>query len=375
MWTIDDITTPAILLDLDVLKRNVESYAALAQKYHKQIWPMIKTHKSTELAELQRCAGAEGFLCGTLDEAEILCEAGFGNLMYAYPVATDVSIRRVIDLVRKCNFILRLDGMENAQAVQAMAEKDGVRIPYTLIIDSGLHRFGVEPEKAAEYVKQISKMGNLVFKGISTHPGHVYGASGKEEISQYVKDECTAVATAIKYLKDAGFECEIISSGSTPTFSKAVQDENINIFHPGNYIFHDAIQMSTETAREAECALSVLASVISHPREDLYICDAGAKCLGLDQGAHGNSSIKGFGYVKDHPELVVYSLSEEVGKLRVESKTDLKVGDKIQIIPNHACSSANLTDFYIGVRKGSVERLVPVDMRGNSTGGGLAGKL
>ena len=364
---INDIQTPAILLNLPSMEGNLKKYSEEAKKYGKQIWPMIKTHKSVELARLQQEQGAAGFLCGTLDEAEALCEAGFDNIMYAYPVATDVSVKRVIALAKKCNFILRIDGLESAKAVDQAAKEADVKVDYTLIIDSGLHRFGVEPNQAAEYVKEFSKLGNLEFKGISTHPGHVYGASCKEELPKYVEDECIAVATAVNLLKDAGFACEVVSSGSTPTFWGAVGDKNINIYHPGNYIFHDAIQVSTETASEEECALYILASVISHPREDLFICDAGAKCLGLDQGAHGNSSIKGFGIVKKHPELVIYSLSEEVGKIHVEGKTELKVGDKIKIIPNHSCSSANLTDYYVGVHEDKVKRLIKAEMRSNST--------
>jgi D-serine deaminase-like pyridoxal phosphate-dependent protein len=368
---INEIQTPAILVDLDVLHHNLNKYAEEAAKYKKQIWPMIKTHKSIEMATLQRQYGATGFLCGTLDEAEALCEAGFDNIMYAYPVATKVSIDRVIALSKKCNFILRIDGLESAVLVDEAAKKAGVKIQYTLIVDSGLHRFGVEPEQAAEYVDRISSCENLVFKGISTHPGHVYGAACRKEISKYVMDECGAIEKAVNVLKAAGIFCEIISSGSTPTFWGAVRDANINIYHPGNYIFHDAIQMSTETASEEECALYILASVISHPKEDLFICDAGAKCLGLDQGAHGNSSVRGFGYIKNHPELNMYSLSEEVGKIHVEGKTDLKVGDKIVIIPNHSCSSANLTDYYIGVRGKEVEKMIAVDIRSNSTKKGI----
>ena len=214
---------------------------------------------------------------------------------------------------------------------------------------------------------ELKQMDHLVFKGISTHPGHVYGASCEADVAQYVVDERKSVAVAADALRNAGYELEVISSGSTPTFWGALEDENIGIYHPGNYIFNDAIQLSTNTASEAECAMYVLASVISHPSKDLYICDAGAKCLGLDQGAHGNTSIKGFGVVKDHPELTVYSLSEEVGKFHVEGHTDLKVGDKVLIIPNHSCSTANLTSYYVGVRGETVERLIEVDIRGNST--------
>ncbi len=360
------VKTPAIILNLDAMEHNLKKYCDEANKYQKQIWPMLKTHKSTELAKLQMEYGCTGVLCGTLDEAEAMCEAGVSNIMYAYPVATDVSIKRVVELSKKCNFILRLDTLEAAEAIHKIALAEKATIHYTIIIDSGLHRFGIAPEKAAEFADAMKRYNTLVLKGISTHPGHVYGASCAADLDKYGEDESNHIRIAAEKLREAGYEPEIISSGSTPTFWKTIQDENINIYHPGNYIFHDVIQLSTETATEAECALYILASVISHPQKDLFIMDAGAKCLGLDQGAHGNGSIKGFGKVIGHPELTIYSLSEEVGKIHVDGETDLKVGDKICIIPNHACSSANLTSYFVGVRGEQTERIVKVDIRGNS---------
>ena len=368
IMTINELYTPAILLNLDYMEHNLKKYCDAAAAHGKQIWPMIKTHKSTELARLQAQYGCTGFLCGTLDEAEAMAADGVQNIMYAYPVATDVSIRRVVNLAKRCaNFIIRIDGLDAARAIDAGAGAAGVHVNYTIIIDSGLHRFGVKPEQALAFADAMKQFENLVFKGISTHPGHVYGAACEADVAQYVEDERRSVAVAADALRGAGYSLEIISSGSTPTFWGALADENIGIYHPGNYIFNDAIQLSTNTAAEDECALYVLASVISHPSEDLYICDAGAKCLGLDQGAHGNTSIKGFGVVKGHPELTVYSLSEEVGKFHLEGKTDLKVGDKVLIIPNHSCSTANLTSYFVGVRGETVDHLVEVDIRGNST--------
>lgn len=365
--TIRELQTPAILLNLDSMEHNVKKYCDAAAKAGKQLWPMIKTHKSTELSRLQADYGCTGFLCGTLDEAEAMCEAGFENIMYAYPVATEVSIRRVVELAKKCNFIVRIDGLDAARMINEGAEKADVIVNYTIIVDSGLHRFGVEPADVVELADAMKDMKNLRFCGISTHPGHVYGASCESDVPQYCKDEMESLAIAAESLRAAGYELEIISSGATPTFWGSLEDENLMIYHPGNYIFNDAIQMSTNTATEEECALYVLASVVSHPREDLFICDAGAKCLGLDMGAHGNASVKGHGVIKGHPELTMYSLSEEVGKIHVDGPTDLKVGDKIIIIPNHSCSTANLTAYYIGVRGEEVERYIDVDIRGNST--------
>ena len=140
---IDEVYTPAIVVDLDAMKGNLKKYADEAKKHGKQIWPMLKTHKSIELAKAQIKEGATGFLCGTLDEAEALCEAGIDNLMYAYPVATNVSIKRVTALSKKCNFIVRIDDLDAAKALNEGAKEAGAQVNYTMIVDSGLHRFGV----------------------------------------------------------------------------------------------------------------------------------------------------------------------------------------------------------------------------------------
>ncbi|WDV46436.1 alanine racemase [Clostridiaceae bacterium M8S5] len=358
------LKTPAILVDLDIMERNIRRYQEECNRYNKKLWPMIKTHKSTEIVRLQQRFGADGFLAGTLDECEALCDAGIENIMYAYPVSTLPNIRRVIDIAEKSNFIIRLDNLESAYIINEVATKEKVVINYTVIVDSGLHRFGVNPEKVVDLVNKLQKCKGLCFKGISTHPGHVYGATNADEVKKYVDDEKRALKIATEALISSGYELEIISSGATPTFFETVSDEYINIYHPGNYVFNDCIQISTDTARIEDCALTVLASVVSHPTEDLFIIDAGSKCLGLDKGAHGNSAIKGYGYIKGHTELTLYSLSEEVGKIHVCGKTKLKVGDIVEIIPNHACTPANMTSWLIGCRKDVVKQ-IEVDIRGN----------
>jgi D-serine deaminase-like pyridoxal phosphate-dependent protein len=362
-----ELQTPAILVDLDILEYNIKRYQDLCKKHNKQLWPMVKTHKSIEIVKMQQKAGATGFLCGTLDECEGICQAGIKNIMYAYPVASEASIQRVIALCKKCNFFIRLDNLDSAKLLNTAAESQGIKINYTVIINCGLNRFGVQPERVVDFANSLKQFKSLMFKGISTHPGHVYAASKHEDIPKYVEDEKGAIKTAVNALTAAGFTLELITSGATPTFFGSISDKNINIFHPGNYVFNDAIQMSTGIAKESECALSIYTTIISHPLPDRFICDAGAKCLGLDQGAHGNASLKGFGHVKKHLEITVSSLSEEVGILHINGSTSLKVGDKIEIIPNHACSSANLTSNLIGCRGENIEKIIAVDMRGNST--------
>lgn len=363
---IQNLHTPAILLDLNILEKNIQSYQNACDATSKQLWPMVKTHKSLTLAKMQADAGATGFLCGTLDECEALCNAGYQSLMYAYPVASKESLERVITLTQNCDFIIRLDDLDGAEIVNAAAMEAGVVINYTIIVDCGLHRFGMPPEKVVAFADTLKDMAGLRLRGISSHSGEVYAAASAADVPSYAKKEMDAIAAAVANLAEAGYSTEIISTGSTPTFSMTIADKNIGIYHPGNYVFNDCIQMSNGTAKEDDCALTVLAAIISHPSEHLYICDAGAKCLGLDQGAHGNASIIGHGRVKGHPEVIVTSLSEEVGKLKVTGETTLKVGDKIEIIPNHSCSTANLTAYYITKRNDIAIGTITVDVRSNS---------
>ena len=381
-----------MLVDLDVLEANIRKYAEAARACGKALWPMVKTHKSLEIAQMQAEAGCDGFLCGTLDEAERLAAAGFRHLMYAYPVAAGPSVQRVIALAAKVpDFIVRLDSLESAAALEDemrgnIVENPAFRVKFTVILDCGLHRFGISEDNIVDFVEKVTKFRHLLWKGISTHPGHVYGAASPEEVPRYCSEEASIIASAVRKLKAAGFVPEIVGSGSTPTFSANIGDPVINMYHPGNYVFNDAIQISNGTAAEGECALTVLATVISHPSPGHFVCDAGAKCLGLDQGAHGNSSLKGHGRVIGHPELVVSHLSEEVGQLEAAGTAaaltgermrtagipgpgeaaELKIGDRIRIIPNHSCSTANLTSRLLGVRNGTVERVIEVSMRGNS---------
>jgi D-serine deaminase-like pyridoxal phosphate-dependent protein len=161
---------------------------------------------------------------------------------------------------------------------------------------------------------------------------------------------------------DNGLPVEYVTSGSTPTIFEAVKSPHINIFHPGNYVFYDYIQMILGVASIDQCALTVLASIISHRDTNTFICDAGAKCLGLDKGAHGNSKIDRYGYIKGHENAKLVSLSEEVGLIKCDDD-EFMIGEQIEIIPNHSCSAANLTGSLYD-RK--TKTFIPVDARSNS---------
>lgn len=363
---IKELTTPSFLVDLDILEKNIEDMATLCKRKNKRLWPMVKTHKSTQIARMQLAAGADGFLTGTLDEAEKLAQKGFFNIMLAYPVAGAENVARAMNLAKKVHLIFSLDGVDAAKALNDAAEDADIKLEYLIIIDSGLHRFGVPPEDAKILAYNLSAFSHLKLVGIGTHPGHVYAASSSEQVKKVATEEVKTMKRAKDSLEDAGFRVDIVATGSTPTAAYAVEDENITVLRPGNYVFYDNIQMSLGVVTETRCALSVLATIISHPAQDTFIMDAGSKCLGLDKGAHGISLVKGYGAIKDHPELLITDLSEEVGKIKILRGTKVKVGDKIQVIPNHACSAANMTNYLIGHRKGIIEKTIYIDIRSGS---------
>jgi len=372
----NNIQTPAILLDLNALEKNLKKHHQMAVDSEKDIWPMIKTHKSIEIARMQLDHGAIGFLCGTLDECEAIYETFVRNekrnisIMYAYPVASEPNIARVVELAKNSNFYLRIDGYEQAELLNQAGTKADVCINYTVIVNSGLNRFGVLPgDDLKNLMQKISHFKHIKFCGISTHPGHAYGKKDIAGIKKVAREEANIMRTAVQTLHSIGLNPRFITTGSTPTYPHVISDELLCTFHPGNYVFMDNMQVALECAAIEDCALTVLATVISNPREGEYIIDAGTKCLGLDKGAHGTGKITGHGRVKNYENSIeIYSLSEEVGKIVVDEscRSSVKVGDKIEIIPNHACATANNTNYYIGIKNGAVDRLINVDMRGNS---------
>ena len=387
----NDIQTPAFLLDLDILERNIKNFHQMAVSGSKKLWPMLKTHKSTEIARMQLNHGATGFLCGTLDE----CEAMYENfvcdgsrdisIMYAYPVASYPNILRVVKLARDCEyFCLRIDSSRQAELLNQAAAEAGVCINYTVIINSGLNRFGVELHELGLLMGSIASFKHLRFCGISTHPGHAYGEADITGVKKIAQHESEIMKKAASALTGMGIAPQLITSGSTPTYPYIANDAVINCLHPGNYVFMDNMQIALGCCEEEDCALTILTTVVSAPRAGEFIIDAGSKCLGLDKGAHGNGKIQGHGRVKSQSGftsgdmLVISSLSEEVGKIAAtphyRDKINLKIGDKLEIIPNHSCAAANNTSCYIGMREWRFDRLVDVDMRGNSTTKGVMAK-
>ena len=363
---LNELSTPNFILNLDALENNLKVVQDLCNKNNKSLWPMTKTHKSSRLAKMQIEYGAKGLLVGTIDEAEAFIDNGVESITFPYPISNITNIKRVIELSKKARIILSFDNVESAKTWSDELANENLALEYFILINSGLNRLGVTPDSVVELAKELSKFNNLKFIGISTHPGHVYGVMSAKEVAPISKQEIDVMSCSKNNLVENGFNVEYVATGSTPTFFDVVDNEVFDILRPGNYPFYDNIQLSLNICKEEDCALTALGTIISRPSENLFIVDVGSKCLGLDKGAHGSSLITGFGKVKGHDNLNVIGLSEEVGKIEIVGETNLKVGDKIEIIPNHSCSCANMTSYVVGYRGDEVVEIIDIDVRGNS---------
>ena len=363
---LNELSTPNFILNLDALENNLKVVQELCDKNNKALWPMTKTHKSTRLAKMQIEYGAKGLLVGTIDEAEAFVNNGVESITFPYPIANIANIKRALELSKKARIILSFDNVESAKTWNDELSNENLTLEYFILINSGLNRLGVTPDSVVGLAKELSKFENLKFIGISTHPGHVYGVMSAEEVAPISKQEIDVMSCAKNNLVENGFAVEYVATGSTPTFFDVVDNEVFDILRPGNYPFYDNIQLSLNICKEEDCALTALGTIISRPSKNLFIVDVGSKCLGLDKGAHGSALITGFGKVKGHDNLNVIGLSEEVGKIEIVGETNLKVGDKIEIIPNHSCSCANMTSYVVGYRGDEVVEIIDIDVRGNS---------
>lgn len=365
MFRIEDLETPSFLLDLTVLEKNIKDYQTDCDNNKKQLWPMTKTHKSSHIAMMQSEAGAKGFLVGTIDEAEILADKGVGSIMLAYPYTDLRNLERIADISERIKLYCAIDHLDHITLYSDFFSKRDQMCKIIIIIDSGLNRFGTSPEEAGKFALDVTNNRNLELHGIATHTGQVYGCSNNEEVNIQGRSGLDKMELAKQSIEKEGINLQFVACGTTPAFDLEVRHSIIDIVRPGNYVFHDNIQIILGSAEEKDCAFTVQCTIISKHGNFLLI-NCGSKCLGLDKGAHGVSGLDTYGLVKGHPKLKIVSLSEEVGKIYSEDPDLFSIGDKLQIIPNHSCSSASMTSFLIGHRQGIVERTIEIDMRPNS---------
>src|SRR5512143_2297558 len=348
---LDALATPAVVVDLDVLERNIARMAARARDAGVRLRPHAKTHKCPEIARLQRAAGAWGLSVAKVGEAEVFADAGFDDIFVAFPVVGEDKGRRLLSLADRVRIAVGADSVEGARTL-ARPFRDARRtLDVVLKVDVGYGRVGVLPECAVEAAQRIAGVPGLRLRGVFTHAGHGYGGETRAAVEEVARVEGERLAAAADEVRAAGMPVEEVSVGSTPTAARAMRTPGVTECRPGNYVFHDGSQVALGTCGVEDCALTILATVVSVPAADRAVVDAGSKTLSSDPlrpRANGNGLVLG-------TQTRLVSLTEEHGVARVERGDAFRIGQRVRILPNHACVVSNLHDRLYGVRDGRVE--------------------
>ena len=364
--SIHDLVTPAALVDLNRVEHNISEMAIRAREGGVSLRPHIKTHKCIEIGKMQLKAGARGITVSTLAEAAAFADAGFNDITYAVPLSPD-KFSGVQRISEQSHLNVLLDHPVMVEHLSQFCKTAELSLDVLVKINCGYPRTGIDPNTpgAISLVKKIYDDPNLSFKGILTHAGHSYDAKTVSEIKRVALQEQEVMVRFAEALnqENTNLKPEVVSIGSTPTARLAdAFQEGITEIRPGNYVFFDYTQVALGTCRISDCALTVLASVIS-VNPGRVVIDAGATALSKDTGPTHIEPNVGYGklfenYQKSrlNTDFILKSLSQERGKLvPVDSaRLGYKHGDKVRIVPNHSCLTANLFDHYQIVKEESV---------------------
>ncbi len=365
-----EVETPALLIDLDRLERNLREAAELAAAHGKELRPHIKTHKMVQVARRQTELGAVGLTMAKLGEAEVFADAGFGDLFVCYPIVGAAKLARLVALAQRVHVATIADDIGPARALAAAASAAGVTIDVLVKLDLGMHRVGVSEQDAEPLATAIAGLDGLALRGVCIHEGTVYGEPDPARRRALGRDQVSRLAEVGQRLRDAGLPVDVVSCGATPSFRDVVDVEGMTELRPGNYVFYDAMQAALGVVDADRCALSVLATVVSHVAQDRAVVDAGAKALTLDRGAHGLELLSGYGEVRSREGVTIAGLSEEHGWLHLDdlaAAAGIALGDRLEITPNHACTVVNCFDAATVVRDGTVLDRWAVAARGRMT--------
>ncbi len=359
---IDDLDTPALLIDLDVMERNLNRAADYARRHNLRLRPHTKTHKIPALARRQLDSGAAGITVAKVGEAEVMLGAEPPDLLVAYPVVGPRKLERLIAIARRTQVTIALDSLAVAQPLSEAASAAGIPIGVLAETDVGLGRVGVQPGNAVvELAKGLDTLPGLSLKGFAFYPGHI---KALDEDGFHAIERLSALVSQVAAdFRRAGLPADIVSGGSTPTLFHSHRVRGMNEIRPGTYIFNDRNTVACGGASLEDCAATILVTVVSTARQNGMIVDGGSKTFSSDRLATTGEAT--FGHLLDAPGARFFALNEEHGYVDLAAcPRKFQVGERVRIIPNHICVAMNLHERVYGVRGDEVLETWPVEARG-----------
>jgi D-serine deaminase-like pyridoxal phosphate-dependent protein len=350
MTSILDVETPAVLIDLDVVDANIARTQHLFDGLGIGFRPHIKTHKIPWLAELQIKQGAIGIAAQKVSEAEVFAAAGCTDILLCFNLLSPAKIARLRALMDVAHMTTVADNLTVVQALSAGMSGSANPLDVLVECDTGMPRCGVQtPEAARDLALAIAAAPGLRFAGLMTYPAPDATLAVQAFLTR-ARDLCVAALG----------HCDTISGGGTPSMLDAGLSPILTEYRAGTYIYNDRSLVARGACTLADCALTVLATVVSRPTDTRAILDSGSKSLTSDL-----LGLTGYGTILGYPDAAITGLSEEHGRVDVSAcPTRPTVGQKVQIVPNHACPVSNLVDQVVFHRSGVVLRQADVAARG-----------
>ncbi|MBB5752231.1 D-TA family PLP-dependent enzyme [Prosthecomicrobium pneumaticum] len=351
--TIDDIETPAVLIDVDRVEANLARAQAYADEHRLALRPHIKTHKLPAFAKRQVELGAVGITCQKLGESEVMADGGLSDIYMPYNILGKAKLARLAALADRITIKVTADSLPVVEGLSGAFAGRAAPIAVLVECDTGAGRCGVQsPEAALALAQAIDRAPGLVFGGLMTYPP----VGGMAAVDAYLGE-------ALRLHEAAGLEVKVVSAGNTPDLYRSHLVTHATEIRPGTYIYNDRSLINRGAATHADCALTVLTTVVSRPTADRAVLDAGSKALTSDL-----LGCVGYGEILEAPGAVIAGLSEEHGHVDLSAATARpSVGDRVRVLPNHACPVSNLFDIVHLVSGERVVDVLPVAARGKVT--------
>lgn len=358
---ISELDTPALLVDVDVMERNLTRAADYAREHHFRLRPHTKTHKIPALGRRQMELGAAGLTVAKVGEAEVMATSGTPDLLVAYPILGARKLQRLMALAARMHITVALDNVCTGLQLSQIAQLTGQRVGILAEVDVGLGRVGVTPDQAAGLAVELARLPGLEFEGIAFYPGHVkkMDETGEAELRRVNE----TLAGVLERVRRAGLEPRVVSGGSTPALYSSHLVAGMNEIRPGTYIFNDKNTVVAGACEWDDCAASILCTVVSTAVKDQVVVDGGSKTFSSDRLGGGDGA--GFGRIVEAPGAVFTKMNEEHGYIDIrKAERRFSIGETVRIIPNHVCAAVNLHERIYGVRGEEVVETWEVEGRG-----------
>jgi D-serine deaminase-like pyridoxal phosphate-dependent protein len=340
-----ELDTPALVINLDVLERNLRNMAQHCAELGIALRAHTKSHKTPEIAKMQLASGAQGIVCQKLGDAEVMARAGIDDILITYNIVGKPKLRRLTELARWAKMRVTVDSLEVAEGISAQAKEDRVNIEVLVELDTGGQRTGVQsPQAALELGRRIMDLPGLTLMGLMTYPSHL-------RAKPFIQETVTL-------FQNAGLPCPVISGGGTG--NEAISKEiGCTETRSGSYVYEGMTRVRDHRDLSPErCPVRVIVTVVSVPTPNRIIVDGGMKTFVAFPP-------NPYGMIIEYPEARMYAMSVEHGHIDVSQCSHrFRVGEKLSVIPNHAESVTNMHEVMFAMRNNEVEEVWQIRGRG-----------